>query len=52
MNQLLRLPLLKHTHTQKKKTDKKKSSPILCPQEKRRPVQHPQMEVPMAAVKE
>ena len=47
MNQLLRLPLLKYTHTQKKKhvkkkkTNKKKSSTILPPQEKRGPLQHP-----------
>ena len=32
MNQLLRLPLLKYTHTEKK-TNKKKSSTILPPQE-------------------
>ena len=54
MNQLLRLPLLKYTHTEKKKqhmlkktkqnktkTNKKKSSTILPPQEKRGPLQHP-----------
>ena len=46
MNQLLRLPLLKYTHTQKKKhvkkkTNKKKSSTIVPPQEKRGPLQHP-----------
>ena len=57
MNQLLRLPLLKYTHTEKnntfdkKKTNKKKSSTSLPPQGKATPTT-PQTEVPMATVKE
>ena len=56
INQLLRLPLLKYTHTYKKiemlKKKKKKSNTILPPQDKKRTPTTPQMEVPTAAVKE
>ena len=52
INQLLRLPLLKHTHTEKNNTiNKKKAVPTSLPKEKA-PLQDPRQRFPLAAVKE